>query len=215
MITQQNIWAQLKDLAQNDIFEIVGTGVPIDGTTGKNIVGLGGFYVDSATGNWYVNTGTKTSPVWALELSTSLTTQIKTGSISSANLTGTSAGQFGHADGVVLVPAPGANKIIIPHLFYCSYVFATAAYTGGGTIQLNLGGSGGFAMTSTITAANSFLNAASRTLVLAPIATSGAASASINAALNFLSSAAFTQPGTAAGVAFWKLFYSVQVANAA
>jgi len=217
MITQQNIWAQLKDLANSDIFEIVGTGAPIDGTTGKNIVGLGGFYVDSASGNWYVNVGTKTSPVWVVDSGLGVVTT-KTGTIASADITGTSAGQLGHANGYPIVPAPGANKVLWPLVVICSLRFNTAAYTGGGTgTSIGWGGGNGN-ISALVTAANFIQAAADRLAIFQPTTAAvfnGANATFANISLNLIQQAAPTQPGTAAGILYYKAIYTVQNLNQA
>ena len=43
-----------------------GAGAPVDGTTGDNIAATGGEYHDTTNGTVYVNTGTKTAPVWTV-----------------------------------------------------------------------------------------------------------------------------------------------------
>ncbi len=128
-----------------------------------------------------------------------------TGTISSANITGTSAGQFGHANGVVLQAAPGASVALQPVALGMYYTFATAAYTAGGNITLNWG-AGGAALTGLVSAANSVGAASSKAVMFFPLSTAGIAIVS-NASLNLVSSAAFTQPGTAAGTIAWELWY--------
>src|SRR6266498_3452169 len=67
MITQANIWAQLKDQANNNVVNhLVGVGRPTNGTsgTGVGIAGKGSTYVNLSTGNAYLNTGTLASPAW-------------------------------------------------------------------------------------------------------------------------------------------------------
>src|SRR6266496_985723 len=66
MITQANIWSQLKDLANNLVLNLVGTGRPVNGTTGANLAGSGSTYTNLSTGNVHLNTGTFASPVWEL-----------------------------------------------------------------------------------------------------------------------------------------------------
>lgn len=65
MLTTKNIWAQLRDLANNKVWRGANNGVPVDGTTGKNLFGIGSEIVDYNTGIRYVNVGTLASPVWA------------------------------------------------------------------------------------------------------------------------------------------------------
>lgn len=128
-----------------------------------------------------------------------------TGSISAANIVGTGAGQFGHANGVVLQAAPGAGKALQLVSAAIYYDFDTAAYTAGGNITVNWG-SGGAALTGLVSAANSVGAASDKAVQFYPLSTAGVAIVS-NASLNLVTSAAFTQPGTAAGVINWELWY--------
>lgn len=50
----------------NNICIRTGTGAPVDGTTGDNVLGRGSLYVNEATGEWYINTGTITDSTWKL-----------------------------------------------------------------------------------------------------------------------------------------------------
>lgn len=129
-----------------------------------------------------------------------------TGSISAADIVGTGAGQFGHANGVVLAAAPGANKALRLIALGMYYDFSIAAYTAGGNITVNWG-SGGAALSGLVSAANSVGAASDKAVMFVPLSTAGIPLVS-NASLNLVSSAAFTQPGTAAGVINWELWYS-------
>ncbi len=137
------------------------------------------------------------------------------GTISSANITGTSAGQLGHANGVILVAAGGAT--IINQLVYAliEMDFATAAYTGGGATAIKLG-AGGVQLSNSVAAAT-FINAAADISVeLDAPGTSTWTTANVyvlNNTLNLVSSAAPTQPGTAAGVIKWKIGYRALVSQ--
>jgi hypothetical protein len=126
-------------------------------------------------------------------------------SISSANLVGTSAGQFGHASGVVLVADPGATKVIELVSAVMIYDYDTAAYAAGGNITVN--SNGGAALTGLVSAANSVGAAADNITVLMPLAATGATLAK-NKGLNLVASAAFTTTG-AAGVIRVKVTYRV------
>lgn len=205
-ITQQNIWAMLRDNANVDIFDINNAGVPTNGAagTGVGVCGPGSRCIDTTNAQIYYNSGTKASPVWQLGSGVGLIQKV-TGSISVANIIGTTAGQFGHANGVVLQAAPGAAiglELIQANLFY---TFAVAAYTGGGNITINWG-AGGAALTGLVSAANSVGAASSKALMFVPLSTVAIPVVS-NASLNLVTSAAFTQPGTAAGTIVWELVY--------
>lgn len=128
------------------------------------------------------------------------------GTINAAAIIATTAGGFGHANGVVLQAAPGANVALRLIALGLYYDFATAAYTGGGNITVNWG-SGGAALTGLVSAANSVGAASDKAVELIPLSTAGIPLVS-NASLNLVSSGAFTNPGTAAGVINWELWYS-------
>lgn len=62
-----NIWAMLRSLVFNDVGFYVFNGPPVNGTSGTfaKRAGLGAVIIDNNTGNWYVNTGTRLSPIWS------------------------------------------------------------------------------------------------------------------------------------------------------
>lgn len=126
--------------------------------------------------------------------------------ITSAMITGTAAGQLGNANGVPLVPDPPAGTLI--ELISCivSYKFATAAYAAGGNLSVNI--NGGAAVTGVVSAANSIGAAADKAVELLPLAAAGNVLTPAKG-LNLVSSAAFTQPGTAAGTAKCYVMYRV------
>jgi hypothetical protein len=63
----RDIWAVLRQNADNDIFNVSDVGPPTDGTTGTGagMLGPGSTYRDKSTGQEYFNMGTKASPVWS------------------------------------------------------------------------------------------------------------------------------------------------------
>jgi hypothetical protein len=127
-------------------------------------------------------------------------------SISSAAVTGTSAGQLGHANGYELVAAPGTHKAIE---FISAVVindFATAAYTDGGNVSVNH--VGGAAVSGVVSAANSIGAGADKIAIVFPAVPSNNQLLE-NTALNLVAASAFTQPGTAAGVVRVKVAYRV------
>lgn len=218
-----NIWAMLNALVKNNVGVLVTDGAPTSGTSGTfaKFAGPGSLLVDNVNAVLYVNTGTKASPTWTSVFpgTGSITPamlgptilQQASGTISSANLTGTSAGQFGHANGVVLVAAPGAHKIIEVVSVMLAYDFATAAYTAGGNITVN-NGAGGAALTGLVSAANSVGAGADKVVMFYPLAAAGNPAVE-NGGINLVSSAAFTQPGTAAGVIQWTATYRTLPTN--
>jgi hypothetical protein len=121
------------------------------------------------------------------------------GSIISADVTSTVAGKFGHANGYPIVPAQQTNTIILFKSLILNYDFITAAYTAGGNITVNFSG-GGIVISGLISAANSVGAATDKYAILYPLAATGLVVASAGVGLNLVTSAAFTQPGTAAGV---------------
>lgn len=128
-----------------------------------------------------------------------------TGTITSANITGTSAGQLGHANGFIMVPAGGAA--VMNQLVYAiiTNTFSVAAYGGGGNTTVNIGG-GGAALTGL--AANTVIitNAATVTIEYVPLAATKN-TYTLNNPLNLVTASAPTQPGTAAGTISYKVGY--------
>jgi len=204
-ITQQNIWSALKDNANNNLFDISGSGAPTSGTTGTGagICGPGSKYTDFTNIQTYINIGTLASPTWVQGASGVL--QKVTGTISAANIIATTAGGLGHANGFVLQAAPGASVGLQLVSLGLYYTFATAAYTAGGNLTVNWG-AGGAALTGLVSAANSLGAASSKAVFFVPLSTAAIAIVS-NASLNLVSSAAFTNPGTAAGTVAYELWY--------
>ena len=126
--------------------------------------------------------------------------QVAVATLAPADIIATTAGSLSHAQGLTLVAAPGANFFL--ELVSCtvSFTFATAVYTGGaGNVTVNIGG-GGAALTGLVTGANSFIKASSNINQFVPLSTA-ANSITANTALSLVTTAAFTQPGTAAGTA--------------
>jgi hypothetical protein len=126
--------------------------------------------------------------------------QVATVNLTETTIVGNSAGDIGHAAGVTLVAAV-ASKVIVPIAISINYTYATAAYTAGGNLSAIY--VGGAAATGTVAAATSLGAGASNVNELRPV--SGAAL--VNTALALVSSAAFTQPGTAAGTATVTTYY--------
>lgn len=132
-------------------------------------------------------------------------TLVATGTITSANILGTSAGQLGHANGVELVAAGGTHVVNQLVYAFLRMDFATAAYTGGGNSTINIGA--GAALTGLDSA---FITAsADRLIELVPLAATKNVYTENNS-LNLVSSAAPTQPGTAAGIIRYTIGYRAQ-----
>lgn len=118
--------------------------------------------------------------------------------IGPADIVGTGAGQLGHANGVPLVAAPGADKAHELVSVVMVNDRDTAAYTDGGNVSINWSG-GGAAITGVVSAANSLGSAGDTRTLFVPLAAAATALVA-NAGLNLVAASAFTQPGTAAGV---------------
>jgi len=100
-----------------------------------------------------------------------------------------------------MIPAAGLHVVTELVSVIVNTKFIVAAYTLGGNITANQG-AGGAAITGLVSAANSLGNAASKSTVLVPLATVGIPLVE-NGPINLVSSAAFTNPGTAAGTLTW------------
>lgn len=126
-----------------------------------------------------------------------------TGLISSADITGTAAGQFGHAQGYEVVPNPGTGYVLQLLDAFVAYDFAVAAYGGGGNTTLNWS-AGGAALTGLVSAANFAAAAADKPLLFYPLTTAAVVAVPATG-ISLVTAAAFTQPGTAAGVIKYKI----------
>jgi hypothetical protein len=127
-------------------------------------------------------------------------------SIPSADITDVAAGKLGHANGYEIIAAPASGKAIEVISAVVINDYDTAAYTDGGNLTLNYVGAS--AVTGAVSAANSLGAAADKVaLVLGAVPTNNQLVAA--AAINLVSSAAFTQPGTAAGVCRVKVAYRI------
>lgn len=131
------------------------------------------------------------------------------GTISSADITGTASGQFGHANGYPIVTVPAGYVAELLGVI-AIYDYSTATYGGGGNVTINE--TAGSAVTGLISAANSFGAATDKIVRWIPLA---AAAANLTAALGWslVSTGAFTQPGTAAGVIRYIVRYRVWQTN--
>ena len=147
---------------------------------------------DTTTGITYWNSGTEAVQVWT-PVNKNITVVID---IPAADITSTDAGKLGHAAGVPLVADPGAGKVIELVSVVMAFTYSTAQYTDGGNITIN--SNGGSALTGLVSAANSLGAAADKIALFVPLA-AAATVLTVNKGLNLVSSAAFTNPGTAAG----------------
>lgn len=129
------------------------------------------------------------------------------GTISAANIIGTSSGQLGHANGYVLVPSYGADKVVELVSAILINEFDTAAYTAGGNTTINIS-AGGAAMSGLVSNANFIQASADKIIQFVPLA------ATFNVlvadkGLALVTASAPTNPGTAAGVFHYRVMYRV------
>jgi hypothetical protein len=134
------------------------------------------------------------------------------GVISSADITGTAAGQFGHPNGYPLCVPVGSDELIILNNVIYTYRYSTVAYGAGGDVTVKLSG-GGAAVTGLISAGNSFGASANKDGIFYPLAAAVSTTTSVAKGLNLVAAVAFTQPGTAAGVIYYTINYSVYKTN--
>lgn len=155
----------------------------------------------SNAGVFVIGAGKVTSAMLAASVIQSIT-----GSIASATITGTSAGQLGHANGVVLVPAAAAGAINELVSAVVAMDFLTAAYTGGGNVTVNLSG-GGVALTGLVATANFIQVSADKIIEFVPLAATFNNYGTGANGLALVSSVAPTNPGTAAGIINYQVNY--------
>lgn len=156
--------------------------------TGKNKI----FFSDGAA--WQAVVGGATGVLYA------------EATISSAAITATTAGNLGHAAGVEVVAAPGAGKAIEFMSALVIYDFGVAAYGDGGNVGVKYTGSD--LVSGVVSAANSLAAAGDKmALLLAAVPTNN--QALVNTGLSLTAATAFTQPGTATGVARIKIAHRI------
>jgi hypothetical protein len=134
--------------------------------------------------------------------------QQASGTIVAADIIATGAGKLGHAEGYPLVAAPGSGYVLEFLSALLIYDYDTAGYTDGGNVTVNLSG-GGAAQSDPVAAAD-FCGAAADKMVVVRPPTAAAGVATVdNAGLNLVAAAAFTDPGTAAGIIRYVVTYRV------
>ena len=133
------------------------------------------------------------------------------GKITSANITATTAGALGHANGYELVKAPGANKVVQFVSAVLAMEFDTAAYTAGGNTTINIG-SGGAALSGLVSNANFIQASADKVIEFVPLAATFN-TLTENKGINLVSASAPTNPGTAAGEIHYRVIYRVLTTN--
>lgn len=134
-------------------------------------------------------------------------TFVAQGSISAADIVGTSSGQLGHANGYVLVPSYGSDKVVELVSAIVINEYSTAAYTGGGNTTVNISG-GGSALTGLVSNANFIQASANKIIQFMPLAATFLTLVA-DKGLALVSASAPTNPGTAAGTIHYKITYRV------
>ena len=132
---------------------------------------------------------------------------IAKGKISSANITGTASGKLGHANGFILVPAFGADKVVELVSAIIINEFDTAAYAGGGNTTINIS-AGGSAVTGLAGASDIITVAADAIVQFVPLAATKIV-LTANRGLALVTASAPTNPGTAAGVIHYRVTYRI------
>jgi len=214
-----NMFGMLRELLNNGTPILSFAGVPVSGTSGTYVgqAGPGAILIDYTNANLYMNTNTLASPTWTImpsgEAGSVLSAMIApsviqtaTGQISPANIIGTSAGQLGHAQGVVLVPAAPAGSANVLLSAVVAMDFLTAAYTAGGNTTVNISG-GGAALTGLVNT-TTLIQATTNVIInLVPLAATNNSYGTGANGLALVTSVAPTNPGTAAGVINWQVTY--------
>ena len=134
-----------------------------------------------------------------------------TATLTATQIVGTNAGDLGHADGAVIVAAPGAGYVMEFISAVLIYDYSTAAYTGGGNDLVFQSSSGAVALSGATTAANLLGAAGDKIVQVNPLSTAGIVKTA-NTGIN-LKSTAWTQPGTAAGVLRVHVQYRIHTTN--
>lgn len=121
-------------------------------------------------------------------------------------ITGTSAGQFGHANGVALVAAQTNNEVVELVSAVLIYNYGGAGYGGGGNITINA--TGGSALTGVASAANTLGQTADKIVQFVPLAATATSLPITGTGLSLVAASAFTL-GSATGTA--KVFVTYRV----
>jgi len=136
-----SIWGELKDRVNNDVYELVGSVAPTNGTSGTaaGLAGPGSTYVDYTNKIKYINTNTKASPTWTKSGGVQVLDGVQVSNVANANVIGgvpvlhrvdVAAGATGDVDTVLTHKTRVIN----------SWLVKTAANGGGaGTIQVKNG----------------------------------------------------------------------------
>ncbi len=232
--TPINMWAMLRALVNNGTPIVTNAGAPTSGTSGTfaGQAGKGAILLDYTNGAIYQNTNTLASPTWTVTSLSSVTgdvtfaagvsaigankvlssmlaanvLQVATGQITAAQIISTASGGLSHANGFVMVPAAAAKSVNVLLSATIAMDFLTAAYTLGGNTTVNISG-GGSALTGLVNTTTFYQTASDVVINLVPLATTNLSYGSGANGLALVTSAAVTNPGTAAGVINYQVTY--------
>ncbi len=135
----KNIWSALKQQANNDVWPIVDSGAPTNGTsgTGAGFAGIGSTYTDVVTGIIYVNIGTKASPTWKGNAPIAAT--IGLGNVGIAKATY----DFAVDGGAVSTITPAGPTLPTKSIILGGTIDITTTLTSGGAATISVGTSAG------------------------------------------------------------------------
>ena len=183
MIANRSIWSALNDAANNNVWDLVGTGAPTNGTsgTGANLAGPGSTYTDYTNKIKYMNTNTIASPTWSVmgalsdisgdaTVSSTGVLTVSAGAITSSKIDPSviqtaviplTAAQIiaMYTTPVSLIAAPGAGKAILVDGLTFEFTGTATQFTGGGAVQIQYHGYAANLLDSTIAAATIQANA--------------------------------------------------------
>jgi len=176
------------------IVQAQGSGAPVDGTSGTlaGKIALAGEYIDRVTGFPWTNIGTKASPKWSVLCFT------QKFNISSANILAMNGAA------VVLMAAPGANRLILVDSITFIMTTTATAYANGGTVQFQYHGTSTVVHTGTIPASVVTAGAGSSVTELGPLAGSNGTTvtADVNLGIDITNNTAAFITGTGTAVAY-------------
>lgn len=145
-LTPLNMFAMLRGLTDQNIGFFTGSGAPTNGTSGSFVgsAAPGSCYVDTATGIWYVNVGTISSPVW-------LNVQSPVSGNGGLGVTGNAKMTYDFAvDGGAVGVITPSNSPTLPlgAIILGGTIDITTTLTSGGAATIALGTSAGSSATS-------------------------------------------------------------------
>lgn len=146
MITRPgNIQAMLRDMVDNGVFTLPFAGVPVNGTsgTGAKLMGPGSLIYDTTNAQFYVNRGTKASPIW--HLMNPVTGNVGLGLLGNAKVTYDFAVDGGAVSTITPTDSP---ELPSKSIILGGTIDITTTLTSGGAATIALGTSAGSSTTS-------------------------------------------------------------------